>query len=192
MVRTGHKNKKADKNQAEHDEKLDVKVVQEENPATEEAAPEAIDHQLLRLQADFDNFRKRMTRERAETYARANEDLMSEIIPVLDHMDMALRSAADHDAPQALLDGVGIVAEQLKGVLQKFGLEKIDASGKEFDPNEHEAISHLPSNSIADNMVMEQTRLGYKLKGRILRPAQVVVSSGAQNMEAAKEPEAEG
>ncbi len=151
-----------------------------------------LENRLLRLQADFDNFRKRVARERNETYTRANEDLLSEVIPVIDHMDMALTAAADHDAPEALLSGVSLVAEQLKGVLGKFGLEKIDAASKEFDPNEHEAISHLPSEDVPDNHVMQQTRLGYKLKGRILRPAQVVVSSGVKEDEPGPEPEAKG
>jgi molecular chaperone GrpE len=151
-----------------------------------------LENRLLRLQADFDNFRKRVARERNETYTRANEDLLSEVIPVIDHMDMALTAAADHDAPEALLNGVTLVGEQLKGVLGKFGLEKIDASGKEFDPNEHEAISHLPSEDVPDNNVMQQTRLGYKLKGRILRPAQVVVSSGVKDDKPGPEPEAKG
>lgn len=152
-----------------------------------------LEDRLLRLQADFDNFRKRVARERGEIYTRANEDLLMEIIPVLDHMDMALDSAAAHDAPKALLDGINLVTEQLKGVLAKFGLEKIDASGKSFDPNEHEAIAHLPSGEVVDNMVMDQTRLGYKLKGRILRPAQVVVSSGtSSDNNPADEPEVKG
>ena len=190
MVKIG-KSKKADKKKAEKDQQAKSPKASAKKGA-DAAKAEAPDTQLLRLQADFDNFRKRVARERNETYARANEDMMSEIIPVIDHIDMAIKSAADHDAPQALLDGVGLVSGQLKGVLEKFGLETIDASGKECDPNEHEAISHLPSGEIADNMVMEQTRLGYKLKGRILRPAQVVVSSGAQDQECAKEPETEG
>jgi molecular chaperone GrpE len=167
-----------------------VKKASKKNDAAVKVAE--LENRLLRLQADFDNFRKRVARERNETYTRANEDLLSEVIPVIDHMDMALTAAADHDAPEALLNGVTLVGEQLKGVLGKFGLEKIDASGKEFDPNEHEAISHLPSEDVPDNNVMQQTRLGYKLKGRILRPAQVVVSSGVKEDEPGPEPEAKG
>lgn len=155
--------------------------------SAKETAPDKkhdeMENRLLRLQADFDNFRKRVARERGETYARANEDLMTEVIPVIDHLDMAIQSARDHDCPPGLVDGVNLVGDQLKGVLEKFGLEKIDAKGKEFDPNEHEAISHLPSPDVAENMVMDQTRLGYKLKGRLLRAAQVVVSSGKPETE---------
>lgn len=147
-------------------------------PEVQPAAEESTDHRLLRLQADFDNFRKRVARERSELYARANEDLMTEIIPVLDHMEMAISSAAEHGAPKALVEGVGLVSDQLKAVLGKFGLEAVDASGKQFDPNEHEAILHIESATVGENMVIEQTRRGYKLSGRILRPAQVVVSSG--------------
>jgi molecular chaperone GrpE len=148
-----------------------------------EKQQEELENRLLRLQADFDNFRKRVARERSETYTRANEDLMTEIIPVIDHLDMAIQAARDHDCPTSLVDGVNLVGDQFKGVLAKFGLEKIDAQGKEFDPNEHEAISHLPSADVEENMVMDQTRLGYKLKGRLLRAAQVVVSSGKPGTE---------
>ena len=187
MVKTG-KSKKEEKDQHETDAE---NAPEETNVAVEEAPKsdkevEALENRLLRLQADFDNFRKRVLRERNETYTKANEDLMLEIIPCIDHMDMALKAALDHGAPQAFVDGVSLVTDQLKGVLAKFGLEKIDASGAAFDPNEHEAISHLPSDKVAENMVMEQTRSGYKLKGRLLRAAQVVVSSGNPVKEAEK------
>lgn len=193
MVGLGKDKKNEDKKKADKASESAAKPAKAKKLSKKDAAAARItelEDQQLRLQADFDNFRKRVARERNETYARANEDLLSEVIPVIDHMDMALKAAADHDAPESLLNGVSLVSEQLKGVLAKFGLEKIDAAGKEFDPNEHEAISHLPSETVPDNNVMEQTRLGYKLKGRILRPAQVVVSSGKQVAEDA--PEAKG
>ena len=181
------KSKKEDKNhQKADDEKAPEVQVTVEEAAKPDQAAEALENRLLRLQADFDNFRKRVLRERNETYTKANEDLMLEIIPVLDHMDMAIKSGVEHGAPQAFVDGINLVADQLKGVLARFGLEKIDASGAAFDPNEHEAISHLPSGKVAENMVMEQTRLGYKLKGRLLRAAQVVVSSGSPVQQAEK------
>ncbi len=179
---------KADKGKKKNAKKAD----KAEEPKNADLAPEEteadkpkedLENRLLRLQADFDNFRKRVARERGETYARANEDLMTEIIPVIDHLDMAVQAARDHDCPPGLVDGVSLVGDQFKGVLAKFGLEPIDAKGKEFDPNEHEAILHLPSEDVAENMVVEQTRLGYKLKGRILRAAQVVVSSGKAETE---------
>jgi molecular chaperone GrpE len=133
---------------------------------------------LLRLQADFDNFKKRTIRERNETYRRANEDLMEELLPVMDHMELALDAAAQHDADEAMVEGFRMVSEQLRGALAKFGLTPIDAAAAEFDPNVHEAISHLPSTDVDENHVMIMTRRGYKLGDMLLRAAQVVVSSG--------------
>jgi molecular chaperone GrpE len=139
---------------------------------------------LLRLQADFDNFKKRTIRERNETYRRANEDIMEELLPVMDHMELALDAAAQHDADEAMVEGFRMVSEQLRGALAKFGLTPIDATAAEFDPNLHEAISHLPSTEVDENHVMIMTRRGYKLGDMLLRAAQVVVSSGDPAAEA--------
>ena len=142
-------------------------------------APEPVPTQLLRLQADFENYRKRVLREKDGLYQRANADLLEELLPVLDHMDLAFQSASDADMDNAVVHGVKIVADQLVVTLSKFGLEAVDAEGIEFDPNVHEAISHLPSPDVAENFVVAQTRRGYKLGSRLLRAAQVVVSSGS-------------
>lgn len=141
--------------------------------------PEAVPMQLLRLQADFENYRKRVLRDKEGLYQRANADLLEELLPVLDHMDLAFNSAAASDMENAVVQGVQLVADQLVAALAKFGLESIDAEGIEFDPNLHEAISHLPSPDVAENFVVAQTRRGYKLGSRLLRAAQVVVSSGS-------------
>lgn len=137
-----------------------------------------IEDKLLRLQADFDNFRKRMIREKTEMYLRANEDLMSELLPVLDHMDLAIQAAKDHGAHNGIIDGFKLVSEQFLTAFNKFGLTAFDSTGKRFDPAEQEAISHIPSDSVPSEMVINQTRRGYKLGGRLLRPSQVVVSCG--------------
>jgi molecular chaperone GrpE len=134
--------------------------------------------QLIRLQADFENFKKRTIRERNETYRRANEDIMEELLPVMDHMELALDAASQHDADEAIVEGFRLVSGQLRAALAKFGLTPIDATDAEFDPNLHEAISHLPSPDVAENQVIAMTRCGYKLGDRLLRAAQVVVSSG--------------
>ncbi|MDP6490968.1 MAG: nucleotide exchange factor GrpE [Kiritimatiellia bacterium] len=134
--------------------------------------------QLIRLQADFENFKKRTIRERNETYRRANEDIMEELLPVMDHLELALDAATQHDADEAIGEGFRLVSEQLRAALAKFGLTPIDATDAEFDHNLHEAISHLPSPDVAENHVIAMTRRGYKLGDRLLRAAQVVVSSG--------------
>ncbi len=131
---------------------------------------------LLRLQADFDNFRKRTLREKSDIYKRANEELMEELLPVIDHMDMALQAAADHDAPEAFTSGFSLVGEQLVSALKKSGLTVIETEGKEFDPNLHEALSQLPSEDVESGHIMLQVRRGFMLGDRLLRPAQVIVA----------------
>lgn len=131
---------------------------------------------LLRLQADFDNFRKRTLREKSDIYKRANKELIEELLPVIDHMDMALQAAAEHDAPEALTSGFSLVGEQLVTALKKSGLTVIETEGKEFDPNLHEALSQLPSDDVESGHIIIQVRRGFMLGDRLLRPAQVIVA----------------
>ncbi len=133
---------------------------------------------VLRLQADFDNFRKRTLREKSDIYKRANEGLIEELLPVIDHMDMALQAATDHDAPEGLTSGFKLVGEQLVSALKKSGLSDIKTENMEFDPNMHEAISQLPSEDVEAGHIMIQVRRGFMLGDRLLRPSQVIVSQG--------------
>ena len=154
------------------------------SPATEAAAEpspspeEVLKDRLLRLQADFDNYRKRIDREKKDWAAFANEKLVLEILPVLDHFELGLADAAKNGAPAAFTDGFQLISSQLRSVLEKAGVQPIDAAGAAFDPNLHEAITHLPSSDVPEGHVAAQTRRGYKLGEKLLRPAQVVVSSG--------------
>ncbi|MFH0879630.1 MAG: nucleotide exchange factor GrpE, partial [Lentisphaerota bacterium] len=134
--------------------------------------------QLLRLQADFDNYRKRILRDQADTALRAQENLMRELLPVLDHFELGLKTARDNSLPEAVLNGFQLVHDQLLAALSKFGLSTLHAEGAVFDPNLHEAITHMPSPDKPVDAVLMQTRRGYKLGDRLLRAAQVVVSSG--------------
>lgn len=138
----------------------------------------AIDDRLLRLQADFENFRRRSQRERAEIATQANENLIKELLPVLDHLDLALDAAAQHGAGGPVIEGFKLVSEQLLNVLAKAGLTPLDATDQEFDPQKHEAISHVVSETVPSNRVIMQVRRGYMLGSRLLRPAQVIVSQG--------------
>ena len=149
--------------------------------APEPAKPPELDQlkdRMLRLQADFDNFRKRTQRDRIELSARANEDLISELLPVIDHFEIGLATSLEHKTEQAVHDGFKMVYEQVLGALKKFGLTPIDAQTAGFDPHLHEAVSHIPSEEYAADEIIAQTRRGYKLGDRLLRPVQVVVSSG--------------
>ena len=146
-------------------------------PETKEQQ-ESQEMRLMRLQADFDNFRKRVQKERVDMYRRANQDLIEELLPVLDHYEMGLKNAKEQQASPAILDGFMLVYDQLLGALKKFGLEVIDATGCEFDPHLHEALMHTPSDSVPADHVIEQFRPGYKLGDQLIRPVQVIVSSG--------------
>ena len=139
---------------------------------------EVLEDRLLRLQADFENFKKRTHRERGELVRRAAENLMTELLPILDHFELGFDNASNHEANPAVVEGFRIVYDQMVSGLKKHGLEPIDAMGQAFDPHLHEAITHLPSEDRPADSVIQQTRRGYMLGDRLLRAAQVVVSSG--------------
>jgi len=142
---------------------------------------------LLRTTADFDNFKKRAAREKTESVQYANMSLLQKLLPVLDNFEMALNAAQtatsasqsaapQGDKPSAFHSGVIMIQQQLKNALVETGLEEIDATGKPFDPNFHEAISQIESADVPEGNVLQQVRKGYKLKDRLLRPAAVVVA----------------
>jgi molecular chaperone GrpE len=133
---------------------------------------------LLRTTADFDNYKKRATREKQDAIRFANENLLEKLVPVLDSFDMALAAAQNNqsDAAQSLVAGISMVQQQLKSAMAEAGLEEIDATGKAFDPNFHEAVSQQETAELPEGQVVQQLRRGYKLRERLLRPATVVVS----------------
>ena len=143
-------------------------------------AAKARDHweRLLRATADFENYKKRIARERQEASKYACAPLFEKLIPVLDHFDKALAAApnATADSPAAFHDGVSMICQQLRTALTEAGLEEIDAVGQPFDPRWHEAVSQQPMADVPEGQVIQQLRRGYKLRDRLLRPASVVVA----------------
>jgi molecular chaperone GrpE len=133
---------------------------------------------LLRVTADLENFKKRALREREEAVKFSNESLMKKLIPVLDNFDMALAAANQNPGAnaQSLQTGVAMIFQQLRSALVESGLEEVDASGKLFDPNWHEAVSQQESPDVPEGNVLQQLRKGYKLRDRLIRPATVVVA----------------
>ena len=129
----------------------------------------------VRLFADFENFRRRTAKERAETYQRAAEDVYAAILPVVDNFSRAISQAGDDPFAQ----GVKMVFGQLQDALKKGGVDPIEALGAVFDPAEHEAVAYQPSADAAEGTVIYETRRGYRMGGRVIRPASVIVSSGA-------------
>jgi molecular chaperone GrpE len=133
---------------------------------------------VLRTTADFENYKKRAAREREEAVKFANESLIKKLVTVLDNFDMALAAAGQQpaEASQSLQTGVAMIHQQLRNVLQEAGLEELDAAGRKFDPNWHEAVSQQDSAEVPEGQVLQQLRKGYKLRDRLIRPATVVVA----------------
>lgn len=165
----------------------------EPQPATEPAAPPpapadapdtreqeivTLRDRLLRLQADFDNFRRRTQREKAEWAIAANEGLLKDLLPVIDHFELGLKTAVEHKAEKAVHDGFQIVYDQLLTALKRLGMIPLDVKESGFDPVHHEAVAYVPSDEYPADEIIAQTRRGWKLGEKLLRPVQVVVSSG--------------
>lgn len=133
---------------------------------------------LLRTAADFENYKKRATRERQEAVKFANEGIIGTLLPVLDNFEMAMAATAGTEdaAIQSLQSGVSMIYQQLKKALMDAGLEEVDASNQPFDPNLHEAVSQQETKDVPEGHVVQQLRKGYKLRDRLLRPASVVVA----------------
>jgi molecular chaperone GrpE len=133
---------------------------------------------LVRTTADFDNYKKRAAREKQDAIKFANESLLRKLIPVLDNFDMALAAtqSAETQAVQSFQTGVNMIYQHFKSALADAGLEEVDATGKTFDPNLHEAVSQRETADVPEGQVVQQTRKGYKLRERLLRPASVIVS----------------
>ena len=133
----------------------------------------------LRSQADFDNYKKRAAREKEDAIKFANSSLLERLIAIVDNFELGLSAARGEGEKSPIFSGMSMVLKQLSDFLADNGLQPIDAEGQKFDPNLHEAIAHEPSAKIPEGVVIRQTRRGYRLKDRLLRPSSVVVSSGS-------------
>lgn len=134
---------------------------------------------FLRTAADLENLRRRMVREKDELRLTANGRVLEDIFPVMDNLALAIQAAQQPNAEvKSLVGGVEMVLSQLKTALSNHGLKEINPAEQVFDPHQHDAISHQPSNDVEEGHVIQVVRTGYSLNGRLLRPASVVVSSG--------------
>jgi molecular chaperone GrpE len=131
----------------------------------------------LRLQADWENYRKRARRDLEEERKYANQYLLTDLLPVLDNVQRAIDAATKSGESGGLADGVKMVAQQLDNVLAQHHCKRIDAQGKPFDPNLHEAVAQQPVADQSPGTVVQVYRDGYQFQDRVIRPAQVVVST---------------
>lgn len=148
--------------------------VQHEEEQVEERQPTPEDDRLLRLAADFENYKKRAARERQEYVQLANERLIAELIPILDDLERALIAGEQHEEAQ-LEEGVSLVHRSLARLLERHGVTPIETDGK-FDPHVHEALLSRPSEA-EEGSVIDVVQRGYKLGERVVRPARVVIAA---------------
>jgi molecular chaperone GrpE len=126
-----------------------------------------------RTQADFENYRKRMARENAAAAERGAAKLAKELLPALDHLEIALKASEGHED---VVKGFGLVRDELFAALAKSGIQAFSPDGEAFDPNEHEAMAQQPSEEAEPGTVLEVYQRGYRVNGAVLRPARVVVA----------------
>lgn len=159
---------------------------EEAGTAGEEKAAEEELHDLndkyLRLYAEFDNYKKRVAKDKEGLVKYANESLIYDLLPSIDHLDIALKHSGE-DAPQALREGVEITLREMLRTLEKFGLKSIESMGRPFDPEFHHAMTQVEKDDVEDNTVVEEYRRGYIYNDKVLRASLVSVSKRPKRAE---------
>lgn len=174
-VNTENKDESEDSESAENAEAQST--VEEKLAESESKISQLID-QNLRQMAEFDNYRKRTLKEKAELIKSASADILTKILPVIDDMERAIANNAKSDDTDAIKEGAVLIYNKLMHILEGEGLKKIQAKGEQFDTDLHEAIAIIPATEeSAKNTVIDCTRDGYKLNDKVLRIAQVVVAN---------------
>lgn len=163
-------------------ESISEEPTEEEPRALEKELEESRD-KLLRVAAEFENFKKRMEREKSKLLKYAGENILRELLTTLDNLERAIEqgeadSADDTAKLNSMLEGLDLTQKGLVATLEKFGVAPIDSVGKEFNPDEQDALTMGASDEVPANHVMSEFAKGYRFKDRVLRHAQVVVSSG--------------
>ncbi|MBR4944079.1 MAG: nucleotide exchange factor GrpE [Peptococcaceae bacterium] len=167
---------------------LEEEMTEEVQEETAEAAEEVLDpeklaadlaelnQRFLRTAADFENYKRRTAQEKEDLLKYSNAKLMTELLPVLDNFQLALRSPAESTEAQNVVKGVEMIYRQMLQTLEQAGMKKIEAVGQPFNPNMHEAIMQVEDDTVPEDTVVEELRAGYMLKERVIRPSMVKVS----------------
>jgi molecular chaperone GrpE len=151
-------------------------IAQERDRLADQVAE--LNDRLLRLRADYDNYRRRAERERGEAFDLGSMETVRALLPVVDDFERALAAAGDGEGPlREYAKGIELIYQRLADALGKLGLEQIEATGQPFDPNLHHAVQTEAREDVADNTILEQYQRGYNFKGKLLRAAMVKVSA---------------
>ncbi len=147
---------------------------------TEKSAQENFD-MYIRCKAEMENFKKRVQKEKQDLIKYSNESLIKELLSVVDNLEKALEGSKEKHSLDILQEGIELTLKGFKDILKKAGIECVEAVGKPFDPNFHEAVSIITDDSAEHNTVQEELQKGYMLNGRLIRPAMVVVNKKNDN-----------
>ncbi|NJD56556.1 MAG: nucleotide exchange factor GrpE [Nitrospirae bacterium] len=175
-------------NREEHFEEDDLELVDEPASAEEaeasgrNAEAEDLNNKYLRLYADFENYRKRVNKDKEDLIRYGNESLLYELLPAIDNLELAMKHATG-DVNSGLVQGVEVTLKELQRTLEKFGLTRIEAEGRQFDPAVHHAMSRVERADIPEQMVAQEFRAGYRYRDKVLRPSLVAVSIQPQKKE---------
>jgi len=148
--------------------------------AQEKSVIEELNNKYLRLYAEFDNYKKRVNKDKEELTKYGNESLIYELLPVLDSLELALKHAQE-ESPSGIVKGVVMTLKELQRTLEKYGVARIEAAGKKFDPSIHHAMTQVEREDMEEKMVAEELRTGYFYRDKVLRPSLVSVSAKPQN-----------
>ena len=166
-----------------NDSEVEIHTVDESTPLLEERCKAAEEEarqnydRLLRVSAEFENYKKRTQRDMEDFRKYANEAILSELLSVIDNLERAIQSGRDSEGPiDQLTQGVDLTLKELLKIFERFSVRQIDAVGRSFDPNFHQAVLQETSNDHPTNTVLREFQKGYLLHDRLLRPAMVVVS----------------
>jgi len=156
---------------------VEAESTEEDLLEKERARAKNMEDRYLRVNAEFENYKKRMIRESSDRFKFFNLDLIKELLPSLDNIERAISHAkSDHTDVESMIAGLEMVNKMTHEVFEKFGVTRINTVGEEFDPNIHQAVGVVDSDAVPDNQVVEECLGGYSLHGRIIRPAMVRVS----------------
>lgn len=168
----GNEEESSDKNT--NDEAFDDNQ-EEDKEATLKAKVYELEDKYLRANAEFENLRKRIEKEKFQAVAYANEQFAKDLLPVIDALEIALSSTKDHEGSEKILEGVSLTVDQFTKCFEKHGIKSIDTNG-EFDPNVHDAVMQVDSEDYKKGQIVQVLQKGYTIKDRVLRPSMVSIA----------------
>ena len=168
----------SEKNDANHNEVMEEVISKKENKKNinYKKELEALNEKYLRLLAEYDNFRKRSAREIENLFKTATVNLIKELLPILDNLDLATEHKENKTTLEEYVKGITLIEDQLRDILARAGLEHLEVVGKPFDPNLHDAVMQIESDEYESGVVTSETQKGYMFSGTVIRHPKVIVS----------------